>query len=176
MHVTYNLGSVLFWRRYDILCNSGFMDDVNHVCNCKLWHDIGDAKMRILKVTQRGQQEFDITAYTETGLQDTASMIHDMALFVCLLSVCPRAYRRDYTPDFRQILCMLPSVAQCSPPLAEIVICCVIPVLLMAIHLHNNEPYGSMSIPLQRVWRLCHVQANAPAASYWLCPRRRRSP
>ena len=73
--------------------------------------------MRILKMTQRGQQEFDITAYTETGLQDTASMIHvsTMALFVCLLSVCPRAYRRDYTSDFRQILCMLPSVAQCSP-------------------------------------------------------------
>jgi len=159
-----------------ILCNSGFMDNVNHVCNCKLWHDIGDAKMRTLKVTQRGQQEFDITAYTETGLQDTASMIHvsTMALFVCLCQSVREHIAGTTRPIFAKFCaCYL---AWLNAPLAEIVICCVIPVLLMAIHLHNNEPYVSMSIPLQRVWRLCHVQANAPAASYWLCPGRRRSP
>jgi len=28
MHVAYGRGSVLFWRRIDMLCISGFMDDV----------------------------------------------------------------------------------------------------------------------------------------------------
>jgi len=28
VHVTYGHGAVLFWRRSDVLCTSGFMDDV----------------------------------------------------------------------------------------------------------------------------------------------------
>ena len=28
MHATYGRGSVLFWRRWDILCTSSFVDDV----------------------------------------------------------------------------------------------------------------------------------------------------
>jgi len=28
VHITYGRGSVLFWRRSDTLCTSGFMDDI----------------------------------------------------------------------------------------------------------------------------------------------------
>lgn len=71
--------------------------------------------MRILKVTQRGQQEFDITAYTETGLQDTASMIHvsTMVLFVCLCQSVREHIAGTTRPIFAKFCACY--VAQCSP-------------------------------------------------------------
>jgi len=45
VHVTYGHGSVLFWRRNDMLCTSGFMDDV-----------IFAHKLRLLDVIARLRQ------------------------------------------------------------------------------------------------------------------------
>jgi len=42
VHVTRGRGSVLLWRRCDILCTSGFMDDVIFAHS-----EIGDAKNRV---------------------------------------------------------------------------------------------------------------------------------
>ena len=42
VHVTRGRGSVLLWRRCDILCTSGFMDDVIFA-----YSEIGDAKKRV---------------------------------------------------------------------------------------------------------------------------------
>jgi len=42
VHVTRGRGSVLLWRRCDILCTSGFMDDVIFAHS-----EIGDAKKRV---------------------------------------------------------------------------------------------------------------------------------
>jgi len=42
VHVTRGRGSVLLWRRCDILCTSGFMDDVIFAHS-----EIGDTKKRV---------------------------------------------------------------------------------------------------------------------------------
>ena len=56
--------SVLLWRSCDILCTSGFMNDVMFAHNCQEY--IGDAKKRILEVTQHwGQHGLDAAAHTQ---------------------------------------------------------------------------------------------------------------
>jgi len=83
---------------------------------------------------------------------------------VCL-SVCSRAYLRNYTSDLSHFLCIHTVWPSSGGVEIRYVVCTsgfMDDVICITSH---------MSVPLQRVTSLrCHAKANTPAASYW--PRR----
>ena len=58
-------------------------------------------------------------------------------LYACLCVVCPRAYRRNYTPIFTSCSCML-SMAVARSCCGGVAICCVFPVLWVILCLHRT--------------------------------------
>jgi len=47
VHVTYGRGSVLLWRRSDMLCTSGFMDDVIFALKPRLLDEAAQLKRSV---------------------------------------------------------------------------------------------------------------------------------
>jgi len=98
-----------------------------------------------------------------------------LSFSVCL-SVCPRAYLRNYTSDLYQACLHVTCMAVARSSSGGVAIHYVLPVLWMTSYLHimvhmavARSSSGGKLIPLWRVTLLRRrAHDNASAASYWL--------